>query len=215
MTNDRSNRLFEVGDGAATEPFEADGLRQQTGFQSRAPRAGADFKQMAIRRLIEAGGTIERHDFELDDIPVDALVSGPNGRRFLVIARGTPDEHGQSGIRKTDTLEKAGFRAVMLARSQDLPILLLTSDLPTRASKAGRYLAKLDGDVWDVLSYRADLKGFHRLQRAFGGPVDSMPPAATWREPLESGPSLFDESGDAALPPDEHRPAVNDDDPRS
>lgn len=214
MTNDGSNRLFEVGDGAGAEPFEEDGLRQRTDFQSRAPRAGADFKEIALGRLTQAGGTIERFRFEIDDSPVDALVTGQNGRRFLVIARGTPDEHGQSGIRKTDTLEKAGFRAVMLARSQDLPILLLTSDMPTRSSKAGRYLAKLDGDVWDVVSYRADLKGFHRLQQAFAGPADAPPPAAPWRSPLTEGPSLFDSTvADTSTPDAGAAPgrAVNED----
>lgn len=76
MTRDTSNRLFEVDARAHAEPFEADGLRQRTDFQARAPRAGADFKTMAIQRLIEAGSEIERLDFEIDDIPVDAVVHG-------------------------------------------------------------------------------------------------------------------------------------------
>lgn len=187
MTNDGSNRLFDVGDGSGAGPFEEDGLRQRSDFQSRAPRSGADFKAMAIRRVVDAGGTIERLDFEIDDIPVDALVIGPNGRRFLVLARGTPEEHDRSGVRKTDTLEKAGFRAIMLARCQELPVLLVTSDLPVRDSKPGRYLAKLAGDVFDVIGYRADLKGFHRLQGALTGATESRPPDAPWRRSLERG----------------------------
>lgn len=119
MTSNGSDRLFEV-DGDGAEPFEEDGLRRRTDFQSRAPRAGADFKEMAIRWLISAGAEIERLDFEIDDIPVDAQVRGSNGRTLLVIIRGTPYEHPQSGFRKTDTLEKAGFRAVHLARCQGL-----------------------------------------------------------------------------------------------
>jgi hypothetical protein len=215
MANDGSNRLFDVGDGSGAEPFEEDGLRQRSDFQSRAPRSGADFKAMAIRRVVEAGGTIERLDFEIDDIPVDALVIGPNGRRFLVLARGTPEEHDRSGVRKTDTLEKAGFRAIMLARCQELPVLLVTSDLPVRDSKPGRYLAKLAGDVFDVISYRADLKGFHRLQRAFTGPADMAPPAAPWRRPLELGQGLDFDAEDDVLETEDvsevDRRAVNDD----
>ena len=52
MTSDGSNRLFEVGDEEGAELFEEDDLRRRTDFQSRAPRAGADFKEMAIRHRI-------------------------------------------------------------------------------------------------------------------------------------------------------------------
>lgn len=214
MTSDGSNRLFEVGDGGGAEPFEEDGLRQRTDFQSRAPRAGADFKEIAIRWLIRAGAEVERLDFEVDDIPVDTQVRGSNGRSFMVIIRGTPYAHAQSGFRKTDTLEKAGFRAMHLARCQALPILLVTSDLPDRESKAGRYLAKLDGDVWDAVAYRADLRGFHRLQQAFTGPVDAAPPRALWRAPVGvDEETLFDSEPIEAPVETPRRPAVNDDEP--
>ncbi len=215
MTSDESNRLFEIGVAAGEEPFEEDGLRNRTDFQSRAPRSGADFKAMALKRVTDAGATIERVRFEIDDIPVDAQVRGPNERSFLVLARGTPDEHARSGVRKTDTLEKAGFRAMHLARCQDLPILLITSDLPERSSKAGRYLAKLDRDVWDVVAFRADLRGFHRLRHAFVGPAEGTPPSAPWRAPLGSAePTLLDMAADTQ--PDEapRRPAVNGDEGR-
>lgn len=52
---------------------------------SRVPGAGADFKEMAIRWLIRSGAEIERLDFEIDDIPVDAQMRGSSGRTFLVI----------------------------------------------------------------------------------------------------------------------------------
>lgn len=193
--NDRSNRLFEVA--ACAEPFEEPGLRQQTDFQARAARAGADFKDMAVRWLSDAGADIERTDFEIDEIPVDAQVRGSNGRAFLVIIRGTPYEGQQSGFRRTDTLEKAGFRAMNLARCQPLPILLVTSDLPERDTKPGHYLALLDRDVWDVVAYRADLRGFHRLRMIFAGPLESAPPMAPWRAPATAPePQLFDSDGE-------------------
>ncbi len=215
MTSDESNRLFEIDAEAGGESFEEDGLRNRTNFQSRAPRAGADFKAMALKRVTDAGAAIARIEFEIEDIPVDAQVQGPNGRSFLVLARGTPYEHSQSGVRKTDTLEKAGFRAIQLARCQDLPILLITSDLPDRSSKAGRYLAKLDRDVWDVVAYRADLRGFHRLRQAFAGPAESTPPPAPWRAPLGSTePTLLDLVVDNSADEAPRRPAVNDDESR-
>lgn len=191
MTTDDSNRLFELD--AIEAPTIEVGSPGCAGFQSLGPRAGADFKEMAIRRVVEAGGTVERTDLEIEDIPVDALIRGANGRGFLILARGTPYEHSQSGLRKTDTLEKAGFRAVQLARCQDLPVLFVASDLPERTSKAGRYLAKLDGDLWDAVAYRADLRGYHRLQDALIGPPDALPPAAPWRAPLrDDTPNLLD-----------------------
>ena len=212
MTSNGSDRLFEV-DGDGAEPFEEDGLRRRTDFQSRAPRAGADFMEMAIRWLISSGAEIERLDFEIDDIPVDAQMRGSSGRTFLVIIRGTPYEHPQSGFRRTDTLEKAGFRAVHLARCQDLPVLLVTSDLPDRESKVGRYLAKLDGDVFDVVAYRADLRGFHRLRQALTGATDAASPRALWRAPIGTDEeTLFEAEQAECAVESPRRQAVNSDD---
>ncbi len=121
-------------------------------------------------------------------------MSGSNGRRFLVLARGTPDEQNRGALRRTDTVEKVGFMAMQLARRQDLPILLITSDLPGRSTKAGHYLAALSDDVWDVVSYRADLRGFQRLRAHLQGQIDVEPPDAPWRQPDDNHvPTLFDE----------------------
>lgn len=97
MTNNRHDALCELPIDAGGEPFEHRELRRRTDFQSRASRAGADFKTMALSRLREAGAEIERSNFEIDGFPVDALVHGSNGRRFLVLARGTPAEQKASG----------------------------------------------------------------------------------------------------------------------
>ena len=155
---------------------------------------------MALKRLTEAGATVHRFDFEIHGFPVDAEVSGSNGRRFLVLARGTPGEQSRGAFRRTDTVEKVGFMAMQLARRQERPILLITSDLPGLSTKAAHYLAALSDAVWDVVSYRADLRGFQRLRRHFQGPVDVGAPDAPWRR-QESNPerTLFDElpSGEA------------------
>lgn len=71
--------------------------------------------------------------------------------------------------------------AMQLARCQGLPILLLTSDLPKRSTKTSHYLAALSLDVWDVVSYRSDLRGFQRLRSHLSGPIGDGPPAAPWR----------------------------------
>jgi hypothetical protein len=84
--------------------------------------------------------------------------------------------------------------AMQLARHQPLPIILITSDLPKRSTRAGHYLASLSDDLWDVVSYRADLKGFQRLRAHFTAPIDTEPPAAPWRGPERiNSPTLFNE----------------------
>ena len=180
MTNKGSDGLFKLPPNAGAEPFEESDLKRRTNFQSRAARSGADFKMMAIARLRDAGAEIERTDFEIDDLPVDTQVRGPNGRQFLVFARGTPAEHNQSGLRRTDTVEKMGFMAMQLARRQALPILVITSDIPARTTKAGIYLAALSEDVWDDIAFRGDLRGFQRLREHLSGPTDAAKPNAPW-----------------------------------
>jgi hypothetical protein len=132
-------------------------------------------------------------DLGFKGFPVDAKVSGSNGRTFLVLARGTPDEQDRGVLRRTDSVEKAGFMAMQLARRQALPIILITSDLPKRSTRAGQYLAALSDDLWDVVSYRADLKGFQRLRAHFTATIEDVPPAAPWRTPEEiTCPHPFD-----------------------
>lgn len=185
--------LFELPPESGAEPFEQEDLRARTNFQSRAPRSGADFKTMALGHLRQAGAEIVRGDHEIDGFPVDAVVRGPNGREFLVLARGTPADQKQSGLRRTDTVEKVGYMAMQLVRRQPRPILLLTSDLPRGNTKAGIYLAALSSDVWDVIAYRGDLRGFRRLQEHLAGPVARDLPAAPWRSyTAKPAPELFD-----------------------
>ncbi len=65
MTNPLSDGLFELPAGAGRQAFERDDLSRRTDFQSRAGRAGADFKAMAMKRLTEAGAMANRCDFEV------------------------------------------------------------------------------------------------------------------------------------------------------
>ena len=51
--------------------------------------------------------------------------------------------------------------------------------------------------VFDVVSYRGDLRGFQRLQRHFAGPDDAAPPDAPWRAAeVTDQQSLFELCGD-------------------
>lgn len=188
-------RLFEVAPGAGGEPFEDARLSDHAQFQASAARSGADFKALGIEYLQQAGATVERLNFEIAGFPVDALVCGANQRRFLILGRGTPDAKHRSGLRRHDTVLKVGFVSMQLKRRQELPILIVTSDLPPRDLKNGHYLAALSPDVWDVVAWRHDLAGFHRLQAAFAGPTDAVPPDAPWRAAMErSTPTLLTHS---------------------
>ena len=102
---------------------------------------------------------------------------------------------------------------MQLARRQALPIILITSDLPKRSTRAGHYLAALSDDLWDVVSYRADLKGFQRLRAHFTAPIEKVPPDAPWRAPEKIGrPTLFNEPSDddARTRSNTHRPTIGD-----
>jgi hypothetical protein len=177
----RSDQLFEIGESAPLEPFESPELRRSTDFQARAARSGADFKEIALRWLEAAGAIIERREFRVGRFPVDALISGTNRRQFIVLARGTPQESKSSGLRRPDTVEKVGFMAMQLARTQQMPILLITSDLPAIDTQTGFYLSALSPDVWDVIATRGDFRGFQRLRSHLHDERLSAPPSTGWR----------------------------------
>lgn len=183
----RSHGLFELPAEATSSPFEVENLAARTSFQSRAPRAGADFKSIALQYLVKAGAQIVSRSIEINGLPVDAKVSGTNGRPFLVLARGTPDEQERGGLRRTDTVEKVGFMAMQLTARQPVPVLVVTSDLPDVSTKAALYLAYLSDYVWDVVALRGDMRGFQRLSWHLSGPPDAQRPLSPWQK-LEAAP---------------------------
>lgn len=191
----RRDKLFDAPDGRDdTSSSDA-----RAGFQSRAPRAGADFKTMALALIRQAGGEILKTDFEIEGFPVDALARGENGQEYLVLARGTPDDQPRGGLRRTDTTLKVGFIAVQLARCQKLPILIVTSDIPEAGTQARRYLAALSNDVWDVVAHRADLRGFHRLRSHFCDSASRVPTDAPWRSVTDVAAANEDNGAQLAL----------------
>lgn len=184
--------LFEVP-APADEPYE-DLPTAYAAFQALASAAGADFKDMAREWIVQAGGELEAGKLKFDNYPADGLVRGQNGARFVLLARGTPDDGERAGLRRNDTVLKMGCRAMMIARRTDFPILVVTSHLPDPASRAGRILSDLHTDIFDVAATVGDLAGFQRFRRHLTeapAPTDPLP--SVWRTGVFTQPGLFDQ----------------------
>ncbi len=174
-------RLFQLPPDASDDPYEGDIPKIVSAFQQRSVSEGAEFDEIAFIALEEAGGTIEETGGEVDGIPIDGIVRGPNGRRFLVAAHGTIDDGPQAGLRRVDTVHKVGHRASLLPPWAP-PLLVLTSHLPPAGSKAAFYLAKSAPHIFDVVATTGDLGGFMRLQRHLNDPDPARgPEEAPWR----------------------------------
>ena len=189
-------KLFEVP-SLAEEPYE-DLPSEYAAFQALASAAGADFKDMALEWIVQAGGELESDKLKFANYPTDGLIRGQNGARFVLLARGTPDDGPRAGLRRNDTVLKMGCRAIMIARRTELRILVVTSHLPDVDSRAGRILSDLHTDIFDVAATVGDLAGFQRFRRHLTdtpAPVEALP--SVWRTEVFSQPELFDEE-----PPD-------------
>jgi len=173
--------LFSSAETSVSGAWESPGIAQKTDFQALSVREGSAFKVLAASFLESAGATFTRQPFELEGIPVDGEIQSRHGQSFLVLARGTPDQKKRSGLRRTDTVEKVGFKAMRLATRTEKPILIVTSDLPSPKSKAGLYLSELADTVWDVVAVRGDVRGFQRLHRHLNERLPMSSPNAPWR----------------------------------
>ncbi|MEA2447441.1 MAG: hypothetical protein QOK47_1078 [Actinomycetota bacterium] len=181
-------RLFSLPN--ATEPYEGDMPEGSSPFQARAVAEGADYDDIAFRYLESAGATIEQVGAQIEGIPIDAIVKGPNGKRFLIAAHGTIDEKRKAGLRRVDTVHKVGHRAYLLPEGAP-PLIVLTSHLPQAGSKAAFYLAKSGDKIFDVIATTADLPGFWRLKKH----LNEVPPSdaagdAAWRVVVQQGELL-------------------------
>jgi hypothetical protein len=175
------------------EPYEGDLPSQGAAFQARASAEGADYKWIAFEFLELAGAKVERiHHFA--SIPVDAIVTGSNGRRFLVAAHGTIDDHAQSGLRRVETVHKAGHRAFLLPEDAP-PLIVLTSHLPRAGTQPAIYLARSATRIFDVIATKGDLRGFTRLQTYLSQePPLEVPLEGAWRVLAQQG-DLLEEGG--------------------
>jgi hypothetical protein len=178
-------RLFPLPPPEEAEPFEGDLPAAGSYFQARATMEGADFDAEAFAFLVSAGGTIEQHGGDVADVPIDAIVRGTNGNRFIVAAHGMFDDTAQSGLRRVDTVHKVGHRAVILHKAGQLPLLVITSHLPRPGSKGARYLARTGDEIFDVVGTRGDLAGWQRVHRYLtAAPAPLTPEPAPWRREL-------------------------------
>ncbi len=161
------------------------------GFQGRGAREGAEFDELALAYLESAGATITQRGGKLAGISVDALVRGANGRVFCVLAHGNIDDGLRPGLRRTDTVRKAGDTAFLLAEDRHTPpLLVLTSHLPVcdgRSHQAALLLSRHRRVIFDVVAVTGDLAGFGRLRRYLSArPAPAAPePAPWWHVPDE------------------------------
>ena len=158
-------RQIKLLGGDAPEPYEGDLADSGAEFQSLASRSGAEFKHMTGDLLRDADATILVAGRKLGPYNLDFVIVGRNSQRYVVLAHGTPDGGARAGLRRTDTVKKLGFDAMQLARAQELPILVVTSHLPSAGTAAARYLRDLADDIREVIALRGDLGGRRRLLR--------------------------------------------------
>jgi hypothetical protein len=160
------------------EPWEDPTLGAAVHGQARARREGADFDELAYQYLEQAGGRLVKTRHRVGAVTVDAVVEGAGGAQFWVLAHGNVDVDSHAtlpGLRRTDTIRKAGCSAAVLAgKLGALPVLLITSHLPTENDRAARdWLGELSHVLFDVISIYDDLRGFHRLRGHLVGPAPS------------------------------------------
>jgi hypothetical protein len=186
--------MRQLAPSTSEGPFED--LPTEAAWFNRGCRAtGADFTDEALRYLEAAGAGEERRGGKVAGIQIGAIVQGVNGRRFVVLAHGTLDPGARAGFKRSDTVKKAGFDAIMLRRQASLPVLMVTSHLPA-AGACADYLAQLRPDVVDIVATEGDLAGFQRLRALFGtdtAGANRAPLAPSWQAPPGQA-GLFDDA---------------------
>jgi hypothetical protein len=171
-----------------TELFEGDiPLDSVSEAQARSSLHGREFDGEAFDLLRKVGAQIvEEYPRLFGHYRLDALVEGTNGSRFYVVAHGTPDrtDRHQAGLKRTDTVLKLGFKALMLReRRCEHPLLVLTSHMPKSGSRSAFLLAELRDAVFDVIRTSGSLDDRQRMDRYLNDPdgYDS-PLEAEWRQ---------------------------------
>lgn len=155
-----------VGPAAEEEPFE---VLPGGGSYNAGNRATNDeFAVVALEHLERAGASVVAGAHLVGPIRVGARVIGGDGRMWLVLIHGTIDDAKRAGMRRTDTLKKAGFDVQALRLFIKLPILVVTSHLATDGVGAS-LTGILRGWADDVVAVEGDLGGFQRLCGHFGG----------------------------------------------
>jgi modification methylase len=145
-------------------------------FQARAVREGRKARELAHQALVECGFVEISENVVYADLGIEVNFRARDARGGLWLF----DVSGafsstRPGLKRTDTLWKALGKASVLheARRHDRgradlgPLVLLSTDVPTRGSAGGRALAAVRSDagpVYDVVEL-LDSDGLARLQK--------------------------------------------------
>lgn len=134
-----------TGDGGLADG--AGDMEEAGAFQSRAVREGRQAKEIAAALLADSGFTVTAEDVKFPSgVEVNLLAVDATGQDWAFDVSGAFTSN-RAGLKRTDTLWKAlGKAAVLhLDATFDLPLVLLTTDAPTRGSAGAKALATASG----------------------------------------------------------------------
>ena len=120
---------------------------EESGFQSRAVREGRQAKEIAAGLLTDCGFTEIREDVKYPSgVEVNFVAADANGDDWAFDVSGAFTSN-RAGLKRTDTLWKALGKAAVLHLDPDfeLPLVLLTTDAPSRGSAGAKALRVASG----------------------------------------------------------------------
>lgn len=177
-TDDVTDGLFEDQPGGAW-------------FNAGNRATNDEFSASALEHLARAGARVVAGSHPIGPIRVGARVQGADGRMWLVLMHGTVDDTKRAGMRRTDTLKKAGFDVQLLRELSPLPILVITSHLATDGA-AAELADVLRRWADELVAVHGDLRGFQRLCGHFGGHVPAETPRS---RPVDAEPVVGEQLG--------------------
>jgi len=116
-------------------------------YQSRAVREGRQAKEIAEALLLDCGFDIKGYDVAVPGgVEVNLVAADAAGQDWAFDISGAFTSH-RPGLKRTDTLWKALGKASVLHVDPtfDMPVVLLTTDKPTRGSAGAKALASVTG----------------------------------------------------------------------
>jgi site-specific DNA-methyltransferase (adenine-specific) len=140
-------------------------------FQARAVREGRAAKEIA-GSLIEAAGfaDIQKDQRQPGGVEVNFSARDRSGKVWFFDVTGSFTSH-RAGLKRTDTLWKALGKAAVLREVTNTPLVLLTTDAPTRGSAGAEALKQVTGSKKPIHTVIEMLKqsGIEQLQALCDG----------------------------------------------